>query len=86
MRAQVGKKTVEQQVMLVENSYFPVILGRSFMEKRGVRTDALDQTTVQFIDTMEYIQTDLVIVKDSTGAVVSMSVSSSSSISLSLLF
>ena len=28
-RAQVGSKTIEQQVMLVENSYFPVILGRS---------------------------------------------------------
>lgn len=27
-REQVGKKTVEQQVMLVENSYFPIILGR----------------------------------------------------------
>lgn len=26
--AKVGKKTVEQQVMLVENSYFPIILGR----------------------------------------------------------
>lgn len=25
---QVGSKTVEQQVMLVESSYFPVILGR----------------------------------------------------------
>jgi len=25
---QVGRKTVEQQVMLVENSYFPIILGR----------------------------------------------------------
>lgn len=28
-RPQVGSKTIEQQVMLVENSYFPVILGRS---------------------------------------------------------
>jgi hypothetical protein len=28
MYVQVGKKTVEQQVMLVENSYFPIILGR----------------------------------------------------------
>lgn len=36
--------------MLVENAFFPVILGRSFMEKRGVKTDPLDQTSVTFMD------------------------------------
>lgn len=35
---QVGSKAVPCTVMLAEDSYFPVILGRSFMEKRGVRT------------------------------------------------
>ncbi|GAA5956981.1 hypothetical protein JCM10213_001407 [Rhodosporidiobolus nylandii] len=69
----VGSKTVEQQVMLVENSYFPVILGRSFMERRGVRTDPLDQTSVVFMDTNEVIPTDLVIVKDAAGSVVPIS-------------
>ncbi|GAA5982403.1 hypothetical protein JCM11641_006972 [Rhodosporidiobolus odoratus] len=69
----VGSKTVEQQVMLVENSYFPVILGRSFMERRGVRTDPLDQTSVVFMDTNESISTDLVIVKDKDGKVVPIS-------------
>ncbi|KDE04912.1 hypothetical protein MVLG_04669 [Microbotryum lychnidis-dioicae p1A1 Lamole] len=69
----VGKKTVEQQVMLVENSYFPVILGRSFMERRGVRTDPLDQTSVVFMDTGEVIPTDLVIVKDAAGHVIPIS-------------
>ncbi|GAA5868567.1 hypothetical protein JCM8547_003189 [Rhodosporidiobolus lusitaniae] len=69
----VGNKTVEQQVMLVENSYFPVILGRSFMERRGVRTDPLDQTSVVFMDTNEVIPTDLVIVKDANGGVVPIS-------------
>ncbi|GAA6058613.1 hypothetical protein JCM10212_004024 [Sporobolomyces blumeae] len=69
----VGSKTVEQQVMLVENSYFPVILGRSFMERRGVRTDPLDQTSVVFMDTNEAIPTDLVIVKDKNGRVVPIS-------------
>jgi len=96
---QVGSKTVEQQVMLVESSYFPVILGRyvstiflsalslishlrltdllhssrSFMERRGVRTDPLDQTSVVFMDTNEAIPTDLVIVKDKQGRVVPIS-------------
>ncbi|GAA5950250.1 hypothetical protein JCM3765_004254 [Sporobolomyces pararoseus] len=69
----VGSKTVEQQVMLVESSYFPVILGRSFMERRGVRTDPLDQTSVVFMDTNEAIPTDLVIVKDKQGRVVPIS-------------
>lgn len=69
----VGKKTVEQQVMLVENSYFPVILGRSFMERRGVRTDPLDQTSVVFMDTGEVVPTDLVIVKDAAGEVIPIS-------------
>ncbi|GAA5976962.1 hypothetical protein JCM10908_005693 [Rhodotorula pacifica] len=69
----VGSKTIEQQVMLVENSYFPVILGRSFMERRGVRTDPLDQTSVVFMDTNEVINTDLVIVKDENGVVIPIS-------------
>ncbi|KAK4702613.1 hypothetical protein P7C70_g3605, partial [Phenoliferia sp. Uapishka_3] len=69
----VGRKTVEQQVMLVENSYFPVILGRSFMERRGVKTDALDQTSVVFMDTGEVVPTDLVIVKDAAGEVIPIS-------------
>lgn len=108
--------------MLVENSYFPVILGRcarvlsfghpakvtdeslappphfapppphnpvrpptshaalaqppprsSFMERRGVRTDPLDQTSVVFMDTNEVIPTDLVVVKDRNGVVVPIS-------------
>lgn len=67
IRVQVGKKTVEQAVMLVENSYFPVILGRSFMERRGVRTDPLDQESVVFMDTGESIPIDMVIVRDAAG-------------------
>lgn len=83
--------------MLVENSYFPIILGRSvtlrtssssskskpltiahvphrsFMEKRGVRTDPLDQTSVVFMDTGEIINTDLVVVKDAHGDVLPIS-------------
>ncbi|BGP23102.1 hypothetical protein Rt10032_c23g6639 [Rhodotorula toruloides] len=69
----VGSKTVEQRVMLVENSYFPVILGRSFMERRGVRTDPLDPTRVVFMDTNEVVPTDLVVVKDKDGSVVPIS-------------
>jgi len=69
----VGRKTVNQQVFLVESSYFPIILGRAFMERRGVKTDALDQASVTFMDTGETIGTDLVIVKDANGKVVPIS-------------
>ena len=50
-----------------------VCLVRSFMERRGVRTDPLDQTSVVFMDTNEAIPTDLVIVKDKQGRVVPIS-------------
>jgi len=33
----VGCRSVEHEVMLAEESYFPVILGRAWAEKRGVK-------------------------------------------------
>jgi hypothetical protein len=69
----VGLKTVQLQVQLIEDSYFPIILGRSFMEKRGVKTTDVDPTNVVFLDTNEVIECDLVIVKDNNGGVVPIS-------------
>jgi len=69
----VGEKTVEQQVMLIENAFFPVILGRSFMEKRRVSYDQLDQTSVIFGDTGERVPTDLVVIKDINGKAIPIS-------------
>ena len=78
----VGGKTVEQQVMLVEQAYFPVVLGRSFMEKRQVKFDPLDETSVFLGDTQESIpidvctagwmisRTQVVVVKTADGGVV----------------
>lgn len=43
------------------------------MERRGVRTDPLDQTSVVFMDTGEVVPTDLVVVKDSAGDTISIS-------------
>jgi hypothetical protein len=43
------------------------------MERRGVRTDPLDPTSVVFMDTNEVIHTDLVIVKDENGVVIPIS-------------
>ena len=53
--------------MLAEDSYFPVILGRSFMEKRGVRTDPLDMTSVIFMDNGERADVEVVVVRDEHG-------------------
>lgn len=69
----VGEKTVELQVMLVENSYFPVILGRSFMEKRRVQTNPLDQTHIVFQDNGETVPCDIVVVKDANGTPIPIS-------------
>ncbi len=61
---QVGSKAVPCTVMLAEDSYFPVILGRSFMEKRGVRTDPIDMTSVTFMDNGERADVEVVVVRD----------------------
>ncbi|WFC98239.1 hypothetical protein MYAM1_000964 [Malassezia yamatoensis] len=64
---QVGSKAVPCTVMLAEDSYFPVILGRSFMEKRGVRTDPIDMTSVIFMDNGERADVEVVVVRDEMG-------------------
>ncbi|KIS67469.1 uncharacterized protein UMAG_10905 [Mycosarcoma maydis] len=64
---QVGSKAVPCTVMLAEDSYFPVILGRSFMEKRGVRTDPIDMTSVTFMDNGERADVEVVVVRDEHG-------------------
>jgi len=69
----IGEKVVELQVMLVENSYFPVILGRSFMEKRRIQTDPLDQTHIVFQDNGETVPCDIVVVKDANGVPIPIS-------------
>ncbi|WFD05099.1 hypothetical protein MVES1_000425 [Malassezia vespertilionis] len=69
---QVGSKSVPCTVMLAEDSYFPVILGRSFMEKRGVRTDPIDMTSVLFMDNGERADVEVVVVRDELGQPISI--------------
>lgn len=64
---QVGSKAVSCTVMLAEDSYFPVILGRTFMEKRQVRTDPCDPTSITFMDTGEKPDVEVVVVRDENG-------------------
>ncbi|KIJ27372.1 hypothetical protein M422DRAFT_271435 [Sphaerobolus stellatus SS14] len=53
-----GRTTTTHTVYLAEETHFDVILGRSFMEKRGVRTDPLDMTSMARLDTGESLEFD----------------------------
>lgn len=69
---QIVSKTVEVQVYLSEEPHFDVVLGRSFFEKRQIRTTAVDLTDVVCLDTGEKIECELVILKDGRGEIVTV--------------
>jgi len=68
----VGRTRTTHTVFLSEESHFDVILGRSFMEKRQVKTDPVDPTDVVCMDTGEKIDCELVILKDGRGQIVTV--------------
>ncbi|KAJ8078971.1 hypothetical protein PM082_013255 [Marasmius tenuissimus] len=59
-------------VYLSEEPHFDVVLGRSFFEKRQIRTTAIDMTDVVCLDTGEKIECELVILKDGKGEIVTV--------------
>ena len=59
-------------VYLSEESHFDVVLGRSFFEKRKIRTSGIDQTDVVCLDTGEKVECELVILKDGRGQIVTV--------------
>ncbi|KAJ9101483.1 hypothetical protein QFC19_005134 [Naganishia cerealis] len=68
----VGSKTASHPVMLSEETNFDCVLGRSWMEKMGIKTDPLDQTSVTYMDTGERIPCDVVVLKDASGEVITV--------------
>ncbi|KAG8894575.1 hypothetical protein FRB99_001133 [Tulasnella sp. 403] len=68
----LGRTTTVHDVYLSEEAHFDVILGRSFMERRGIKLDALDSTSVICMDTGEKVDCDLVVIKDWRGEVVTI--------------
>ncbi|TCD66004.1 hypothetical protein EIP91_001904 [Steccherinum ochraceum] len=68
----VGKTKTMHTVYLSEESHFDVVLGRSFTEKRQVKTDPVDPTDVRCMDTGEKIDCELVILKDGKGQIVTV--------------
>jgi len=72
-----GKKKPKQkptlvQVYLSEEPHFDIVLGRSFFEKRQIRTSATDLTDVVCMDTGEKVECELVILKDGRGEIVTV--------------
>uniref|UniRef100_A0A0W0FLF7 Uncharacterized protein n=1 Tax=Moniliophthora roreri TaxID=221103 RepID=A0A0W0FLF7_MONRR len=67
-----GPKPTMMTVYLSEEPHFDVVLGRSFFEKRSIRTSAIDMTDVVCLDTGEKIECELVILKDGRGEIVTV--------------
>ena len=63
-------KTVSIPVYLSEEPHFDVVLGRSFFERRQIRTSSIDPTEVICMDTGEKIECELVVLKDGRGEIV----------------
>ena len=57
---------------LSEESHFDVVLGRSFMEKRQIKTNPVDPTDIVCLDTGEKLDCELVILKDGKGEIVTV--------------
>ena len=57
---------------LSEETHFDVVLGRSFMERRGVKTDLIDLTSVHCMDTGEKVDCEVVIIRDGKGEYVTV--------------
>jgi hypothetical protein len=68
----VGKTKTTHSVYLSEESHFDVVLGRSFMEKRQIKTNPIDPTDIVCLDTGEKLDCELVILKDGKGEIVTV--------------
>lgn len=62
-------KTISIPVYLSEEPHFDVVLGRSFFERRQIRTSSIDPTEVVCMDTGEKIECELVVLKDGRGEI-----------------
>lgn len=67
-----GLKPTLMSVYLSEEPHFDVVLGRSFFERRQIRTSATDPTDVVCLDTGEKLECELVILKDGRGQIVTV--------------
>ena len=68
----LGKTKTTHNVYLAEETHFDCILGRAFMEKRGVKMDPTDPTNIICMDTGEQIDCEVVIIRDGNGEIVTV--------------
>lgn len=68
----VGRKVTTLPVYLSEETHFDVVLGRSFMERRGVKIDPTDLTNVVCTDVDEKLDVEVVIIRDGKGEIVTV--------------
>ncbi len=68
----VKPKTTLVPVYLSEEPHFDIVLGRSFLDRRQIRMNAVDPTDVVCLDTGERIECELVILKDGRGEIVTV--------------
>jgi len=65
-----GPKSTPIAVYLSEELHFDVVLGRSFFEKRQIKTNPTDPTEVTCLDTGERVEVEVVVLKDGRGEIV----------------
>ena len=68
----MGHTKTTHPVYLSEESHFDVVLGRSFMEKRRIKTNPVDLTDIVCLDSGEKLDCELVILKDGKGEIVTV--------------
>jgi hypothetical protein len=68
----LGRTTTQHDVYLSEETHFDVVLGRAFTERRAIITDLVDLTKVVCGDTGETVDCDVVVIRDGTGDIVTV--------------
>lgn len=63
-------KSTPVPVYLSEEPHFDVVLGRSFFEKRQIKTNPTDPTEVVCLDAGERVEVEVVVLKDGRGEIV----------------
>lgn len=63
-------KSTPIAVYLSEEPHFDVVLGRSFFERRQIKTNPTDPTEVVCLDTGERVEVEVVVLKDGRGEIV----------------
>lgn len=63
-------KSTPIPVYLSEEPHFDVVLGRSFFERRQIKTNPTDPTEVVCLDNGERVEVEVVVLKDGRGEIV----------------